>query len=161
MKATFRPLVLIVILLVFCTSCSNDGNDDKQSTASSLIVKNSPWAFQSYQLISITDAGPSTITTAEIEDQINADFNGAVISFKADGTGQLTAPGFSTDIQWTLMNNDTEMKLVLLDLPAPDNQTLFDGLVITSSQFKFNSDSSVYDADADYEVGVYGSYIFQ
>ena len=158
-------LMLHCIALLFIMSCSSDDdntseNDNPEVAIAELLVNNSPWTFTEYQLLQITDAGSSTMSQQEIENQVNSDFNQLQLQFNANGTGMLNAPILNSSITWELQSNGGHLYLVVNELTPPDDETLFTNVIISQNELRLDNASTVYDASADYNVGVLGTMVF-
>lgn len=156
--------LLLVFLLTL--SCSKDDDGKKVpnilgSNVAELLVSNSPWTFSEYQLLEITDQGPSTISHEEIETYVNTEFHQLILNFNVDGSGTLNAPILNSAFTWQLQNNNTELFLIVEELSSPDDEALFTNLSISVSELQIDNEYTVYDENADYNVQVLGTLIFE
>ena len=83
---------------VLSTSCSTDSSDDQMEdetmenapTEGDIVVGGSPWIYDTYDLIEVTDRGNSELTDQDLIDATNMLFDGAEVNFFPTGLGTET-----------------------------------------------------------------------
>jgi len=158
-----RKITLVAGLLfglVLFNSCSSD--DDTADVVAEVqledvMVQNSPWTFNHYELINVVNAGTSTMTPAEIESDMNLQLAGFTLIFNQDGTGETVIEGEEGE-SWTwVIENGDDLRIVY-----PGNfSDEYLNLSLLNSQLKMESESITYDSTANFEVLHYGSLVFE
>jgi len=151
-------LLLIIFIVLSILACSSDDNNDTQFSKEELLIQNSPWTFNHYEMINIVDAGNSDFTQTDIETDINQVVSGNVLTFNSNGTGSSFTPGEGTDTwQWEIINNN-QLK-ILFD--GTTESSTFENLNVSSSQLVIESESVSYDAVVGFEVLHYGKFFYE
>jgi len=137
-------------------SCSSD--DDTVLSKEEILVQNSPWTFNHYEMINIIDAGNSDFTQTDIESDINQVVSGTILIFNSDRTGSTFTPGEGTDTwDWEILN-DADLKI---SYDGTTDSDTFENLSITSSQLIIEAESVSFDEVALFEVLHYGKYFYE
>jgi hypothetical protein len=155
MKKLNLVLGILIGLMIF--SCSSDSNDEPQLTLEELLIQGSPWTFSHYEMLNIIDAGNSSFDQADIENDINQNNNGEIVTFNNDGTGSDFIPNHGTDLwNWEIINGN-QLKITF----DGGNSDVIENISTTSSQMIIEIESVSYDEQAQYEVLHNGKYIYE
>jgi hypothetical protein len=157
MKKLNLFFTILFITLIF--SCSSDDNNATELSITELLVQNSPWTFNHYKLINIIDSGNSDFTQADIENDINQNVGGNVLTFDEDGSGSSFLPEEGTDTwQWEIINSN-QLKITY-DGGNGESDT-FENISVSTSQFTVESESVSFDEVALFEVLHYGKFFYE
>ena len=130
-------LLLIVFIGLFILSCSSDENNIELSKEE-ILVKNSPWTFEHYEIIGLLTLPIEDFTMEGLESEVNQKISGNIFTFNLDGTGSRFFPGEETSfLQWEILNN-SQLKITFKGSPT---STVFKELNISSSQLTFDAKS--------------------
>ena len=147
---------LLIGLMIF-TSCSKDENT--QLTKEELLVQNSPWTFDYYELINIVNQGNSTLTQQELETDMNQEIFGATISFSQNGTGSNSIQGGNiSSWEWEITEFN-ELKLTF-NGDITDNYIL-NNIKVTENEFIYEEQVLTDDSSAGLSVIHYGEFHFK
>ncbi|WP_298761182.1 hypothetical protein [uncultured Psychroserpens sp.] len=156
MKSTKYVILFLCITLVWSCSSDDDTNNQNPPTTAQLLVSHGSWSLESFTVLEIRDAGPSTATSQEIEDGIMDDLSGTTIVFNSDFTGTLTNPQAQSPFTW-LINTDDSLILT----QTSGDVINFDTVSVTDTQLMLNTETTFYDSVVDYDLEVYGTFAFE
>ncbi len=148
----FAGLLICILLL---NACSSD-DDNNQHTIDELLTANSPWTFNYYEMINIIDAGNSSFTQEDIENETNISNSDVTVTFNEDGSGSSFTPGEGTDSwDWEIINNN-QLKIIF----DGGETSIFENFNVTSSQLTIETESVSFDPVAIFEVSHYGKFYY-
>ncbi len=151
--------IFYLLISLVLTSCSSDNSNDNQQSITDLIVQNSPWTFNHYQLLDIVDAGNSTMTQQEIENDVDTSLIDYTLTFNQDGSGNTYLPNEGTETwQWEILTNN-QLKITY-DNSNGEND-IYNNLNVTSSELTIEYQSVTFDSNATYEVLHNGIFYFE
>lgn len=141
--------LIVILAFGFLISCDSDENQNSTEN-SQLLVSQSPWGFNRFEVIEILDNDDYDIQVADITSKQNQRFDGQVIRFNSDGTGTTNNP---LEFNWKFNGS----KLVITngyiynlnyDLTISDSD-----LILSSNSFAFQYQ--------DLNSGRFGEIIFE
>ncbi len=148
-KLTLTLTLLIGILIISCSS--NDSNPEL--SIEELVVQNSPWTFDHYELIEIIYDGNLSLTTEIVENNRNLQTMGQTLTFNSDGTGASYSPYFNETSNWNWeIVNTNQLKLTF----DPSDIFTIENFNVTSNQLSFTGEDEIL-----VEALVNGKYIYQ
>jgi len=153
---TIKIFLIAIILLASIFSCAKDDNDIEQDIRKNILVENSPWTYQNYKVIAITERNGSILTEEELEEFIDKSTTGSTLSFNADGTGISKSRTSDLTNTWTWTLNKNEIQSIWND-PKGTIST-FKNVEISSSQFKFQQDALNFVDKEGNNIKWYGTY---
>ena len=104
--------VISVFLLVVLIACQSDDENIKSSTER-ILVENSPWSFNRYELINIIDPGDGNFTKEDVENFYNTYNDGSQVNYYENGSGLITLKnGETNEWLWRITNNN-EMEITI------------------------------------------------
>ena len=108
MKNLQLSTVLLLGLMLFA-ACSNDDTAEKEASDTDILISNSPWKFERFELIEIAEKENDTTTGAWVEKIVNESYQNLTFTFKEDGTGFTTFPE-DINLTWTwAFNGDSQI----------------------------------------------------
>ena len=151
-------LLLGILIGLTILSCSTDEkNDNPELSMAELLIQNSPWAFDHYELINIIDAGNSDFTQTDIENDVNSRENSTILTFNQNGIGFVSISGGGTvNWNWEIINGN-QLKLIHNEA----NSSILENLSVSSTQLIFDVESVTYDQNVHYEVLHNGKYFYE
>jgi len=150
-------LLITLIFGMLILSCSSDENDNPSNLSKpELLIKNSPWTFNQYELLNVIDAGTSTMTQQEIENDYNMKYSGFMYTFNENGVGYVSSQWGTFNWQWEIINsNQLRINWEMGDVDILDN------LNVTESQFDYEAVSITFDDSANSQIKHFGKTIFK
>ena len=139
----------VFIGLLACTSSSDDKNSIELSSKE-ILVQNSPWTYDRYELIEIVSEAIGGNTEEKAKNNADSDNDGNILTFNENGTGSSSSTGGSNNWQWEI-TNDNKLKLIY----SAQEEYVYD-FSITVEELTIK----VYD-EIDATGRVYGNYIFK
>ena len=82
-------MVISIFLLVVLIACQSDDENIKSSTER-ILVENSPWTFNRFELINIIDPGDGNFTKEDVENFYNTYSKGSEVTYYENGSGLIT-----------------------------------------------------------------------
>ncbi len=130
-------LLLIIFIGLLISSCSS-GDDNTELSTEKILVQNSPWTFDHYEIIGVVDVINIDFTMKGLESEVNQKVSGNVFNFNLDGTGSRFFPEEETSFfQWEILKNN-QLKITF---NGGSIRTVFKELKVSSSQLTFEAES--------------------
>lgn len=106
-----KSIIIVLIGLLALTSCSN--NNDIELSNEELLVQNSLWSYDRYELISIIDQGNGDFTEEDWINFVDSEYSGSFMVFNEDGTGSSTLEQENETNHWEWeITNENKLKLI-------------------------------------------------
>lgn len=154
MKKSILYAVLFILLLI-ASSCSEDDMQGGEKDAD-ILVENSPWQFESFELSTIVKKENDTITEKWVQTSVNEAYENLAFTFNEDGTGFTTFPDEEPfNWSWYFSGNDT------ICFDAVCDEESFTKVELTENSFRFELIAGS-PRDADGKITIYiGNYLFK
>lgn len=153
MKKTHTIAILLITLCL--TACSKE-NSNEESTSEQLLIDNSPWVFDHYELKEIIMG--NNLGKEFLENDVNSTYFGLEFNFYKKGIGTLQYPDKPiVPITWVLSNN------TLIATPDPDfdDPAYLKNITVTESQLTFELPYTTFNEDFTEETVHSGIYYFK
>ena len=151
-------LLLGILIVLSNLSCTNDNDTNQLQTSSELLVQNSPWTFNHFEMTNIIDLGNSNLTQQDIETNINQEVAGQTVSFNENGTGFASIQGtVESNWEWEIVNGN-QLKIIF-DVTYNEFE-IYENFSVTSTELVLDYEAVTYDENAMYEVLHYGKYYY-
>ena len=147
-----------LILIGYLTFCFNTTVADKETYLNQdVLVNNSPWSFESYELLKIINKQDADVNEALIKFWVYDNSQTIESTFYNNGTGKFidTAKNQIVSFKWTLKNNEMEIILDLNNSP----RVVYENMELSESQFKFEKEDIGFDKK-DIPERFYGTYFY-
>lgn len=129
MKKTYS---IIVLLITFgLTACSKE-NTNEETTKEQLLIDNSPWVFDHYELKEINQG--ENLGKEFLENNTNKVFINFKLNFYQEGLGSAVSPNNDiASMTWQLSNNT----LIITDTSDISDRSYLKNVTVTKSQLTY------------------------
>ena len=146
-----------IILLTIMYACSSDDNSTKSMTSSQLLVSESPWDFDHFELISIPGSMGEIEPELkiEIENEVNSVNNGSNFIFNQDGIGKLTLVNEEErNFDWQIINGN-QLEIIF----TGGGTVIFENILVESNALNMETEF-LHEFEEDEPLIIFGRFYY-
>lgn len=152
-----KTIKFLMLITTFCliNACSKDSDSKTEISTEELLIENSPWVFNHYELSEILEGD---ITDIELlENDTKTGYNNLEFNFYKNGKATLQYPNSAlSPFDWVISNNN------LLGTPDPDfdGPFLLKNISVSKSEFSFQLNDYFFNIDTYVTTTHTGTFYF-